>query len=136
MSETNRGVIVPPTLSEFYDNYLTNKTNMADFQLPNDQAKVSLWESNSDNEKAPMVSGKVQMTAEFYESLQDLFDPETGVITLDISLWENHKKSSDKSPDFTGSIKEQREREAKTTKKSGGASKASNSMSRSRRAEF
>jgi hypothetical protein len=87
---------------------------MANFQLPNDQAKVSLWQTNSSNEKAPVVSGKVQMSAEFALTLAELAEAsEDQTLTLDISLWENNNKSSDKSPDFTGGIREMKERDAK-----------------------
>jgi len=78
---------------------------MADspWQHPSDKALVSLWEKNSDSDKAPVASGSVTLTPEFLAALEALMVDDRGQIKLEIALWTHDGGGS--QPQLKGTIK-------------------------------
>lgn len=69
--------------------------------------RAALWNRNSDNPKAPVAGGTLEITIDLLNSLT-LEENKQGqqVFKLDIALWINNNKTGPKSPDFYGTISE------------------------------
>lgn len=89
------------------------------------KSRISLWDVESDNERAPIARGTIQLTAEVVEELYDLVQEGTDFVELGVSIWLSDSEN-ERAPKFTGLIKSPSEREAEIAQaKSKGASKSS-----------
>lgn len=87
------------------------------------KSRISLWDVESDNERAPIARGTIQLTAEVVEELYELVQDGEEYVELGVSLWTSDSENA-KAPSFTGLIKSPSERaaeiEAAKAKDSGG----------------
>jgi hypothetical protein len=95
------------------------------------KSRISLWDVESDNDKAPVARGTIQLTAEVVEELMELINEGEEYVELGVSIWTSDS-DNEKAPTFTGLVKSPSERAAEieaAKAKQGGGSKKSGKMS-------
>lgn len=83
---------------------------------------ISLWRVQSENERAPVYRGTVEVTPELMEYLAKQFDAGNEKAVVDVSLWRNESEH-EKAPLLKGSVTEPKPREEREEKKSSGTKK-------------
>ena len=76
-------------------------------------SSISLWRSRSENEKAPVYRGVIQVTEELLEYLQKQFDDanrDEDFVTIEVSIWKNNSEH-EKAPLLKGNVEPPRERD-------------------------
>ena len=53
----------------------------------------------------PPITAAIDLTPELFNKLKTMRPNERGNYSLDLAVWENNKRSSEKAPGYTGSIK-------------------------------
>lgn len=98
------------------------------------KSRISLWDVESDNDRAPIARGNIQILAEVIEELYELVQDGAEFVEVGVSIWENDS-DNDRAPRFTGLIKSPSEREADKAEadKKNSAAKKTTSTKRSRR---
>lgn len=97
------------------------------------RSRISLWDVDSENEKAPIARGNIQLTAEVVKELIELVDEGEEIVELGVSIWQSNS-DNEKAPSFTGLIKSPSEREAERAAaeaKNGGKKKSATNKRRS-----
>lgn len=75
------------------------------------KSRISLWDVESDNERAPIARGTIQLTAAVVEELYELIQDGEELVELGVSVWLSDS-DNERAPRFTGLIKSPSEREA------------------------
>lgn len=87
------------------------------------KSRISLWDVDSENEKAPVARGTIQLTSEVVQELMELVEDGADIVELSVSIW-NSNSENERAPTFTGLIKSPSEREAEiAASKAKGSSK-------------
>lgn len=97
-----------------------------------DKARISLWNTNSDNEKAPIARGTIQLTLAIVEELAEMLENGEEEFTLGVSLWESDS-DNERAPNFTGLLQSPSERQEALSASKSGASKSKKSGGTSKR---
>lgn len=95
------------------------------------RSRISLWNVESDSDRAPIARGTMQITAEVVEELIELINEGAEYVELGVSIWTSDS-DNERAPAFTGLVKSPSERAAEieaAKAKQGGSSKKSNKMS-------
>lgn len=90
------------------------------------KSRISLWDVDSDNDRAPVARGTIQLTAEVVQELYDLVEEGEEIVELGVSIWTTDS-DNEKAPSFNGVVKSPSERAAeieaaKQSKKGGSKS--------------
>lgn len=91
------------------------------------KSRISLWDVESDNDRAPVARGTIQLTAEVVEELYELIQEGEEMVELGVSIWTTDSEN-EKAPSFNGVVKSPSERaaeiEAAKQSKNGGGKKS------------
>lgn len=74
-------------------------------------SRISLWDVNSDSEKAPIARGTIQLVGTVLDEILELIEAGEECVTLGVAIWQNNS-DSDNAPTFRGSVQSPSEREA------------------------
>lgn len=98
------------------------------------KSRISLWNVDSENAKAPIARGTIQLTPDVVRELMELVEDGEEIVELGVSIWQSDSEN-ERAPAFTGLIKSPSEREAEKAAaaeaKSGGKKKSATNKRRS-----